>query len=475
METASPSPRLAPAAVIGAGAVSVAAVLAAVAAGSVLSWALAGAVVVALAVALVQPSPLARLVGVLALQAFQMGGEEGLSAGEVAAGLALVAYLAHWYTAAWLSGRRVVTSLFDVAAVAWGTVGLVAGVVLGLFFGADPSDFRADVLAALPFLLYLPVKDVCAREPRGAVAVGAVLVGLALFASVQSVLLLRETIETATQAWEIADARPITNETAILSGLLVCFAALLTAREARWRLVLLGLVGVLTGGLLLSKSRGFWVAAVLGVVVLGVVARPAERRRLAAAALLGATAVTVVALALFADQVALLLSGSLNRLTSLATAGQDVSLLNRFVETQGAWERIRVNPVLGYGWGVQVTYYSLLTDGTVRWAFLHNGYVALWFKTGLWGLALMMTVWVGAFVRAAFAGRGSALSTPNRACAYGAMASVAALSLTALTSNPFATLDLMLIVVLNVALAHGLADRAAAARRVRQPPAGDGR
>lgn len=461
------------AAVVSTGAVLVALVLVATAVGSTLPWVFAGILGVSVVVVLVRPTPLVRLLGVLALQVFQLGGEEGLSAGEIVAGLALVGYLVHWYASVWLSGRPVVTSLFDAAAVAWGTVGLVVAAVLGQVFGANAYDFRADLLATLPFLLYLPVKDVCARHPRGVVSIGAVLLAFGLVASVRSAVLLRQTITTATQVWEIADARAILNETAIMSGLLVCFAALLTVSGARTRAVLLGLVGVLFGGIILSKSRGFWVATVLGLGVLAVTVRSVERRRLVTAVVLGATALGVVAGLLFSDQVALLLDGSARRLASLATAGQDLSLLNRFAETRGAWERIRVNPILGYGWGVQFAYYGLLTDGTVRWSFLHNGYVNLWYKTGLWGLLLMMVVWVGGLVRAGRSGRTLRLGEWERACAYGATASLAALSLAAITSNPFSSLDLMLIVTLVLALAHGVADRAAALRRIAAPPRPD--
>ena len=52
----------------------------------------------------------------------------------------------------------------------------------------------------------------------------------------------------------------------------------------------------------------------------------------------------------------------------------------------------------------------------------------------------------------------------ERAGAFGAMATLVAFSLAAITSNPFSILDQMLVVTLSLALAHGLADRAAARR-----------
>ena len=133
--------------------------------------------------------------------------------------------------------------------------------------------------------------------------------------------------------------------------------------------------------------------------------------------------------------------------------------MNRFKETSAAWAMIKSNPILGHGWGVQFTRYDLVFQGTIRWSFIHNGYVALLFKTGIWGFLAMMTVWVGALVRSTLISRAGSLSPTNRAIGIGCAASLVAFSLAAVTSNPFAITDQMLIVTMLMALGHGLADR----------------
>ncbi|MDT0633175.1 O-antigen ligase family protein [Rubrivirga sp. S365] len=470
MQAARPAPPptpLASAAVLAGGAAVLGLAVWLAAIGSLAVWAVPVVIAVGLWLAVARPTPLARLTAVLVLLTFQFRGEQGTTALEVVSGLALVVYLAHWYVDVWLYRRRVVTSMFDVAALTWGAGGLVAGMVLGQLFGASAYDFRADVLATIPFLLYLPAKDLCARHRYGSLLLAGALVAYGVIASVQSALFLREVVTGATAVWEIADARFASSETSVTAGLLLSVATFATARGRTTRAVALALAGGLLGGLILSKSRGFWVAAVLGLVALGVVGRSADRRRLVLAAVLGTTALVALSLLLFADQISLIVDGSLNRLATLATAGQDISLLNRFAETDAAWERIRANPVLGYGWGVQFSYYGLISHETITWAFLHNGYVSLWYKTGLWGLLLMMTVWTGGVVRGAAAGRSPRLAARERACALGAMATLVAFSLAAITSGPFSILDQMLVVTLTLALAHGVADRA---RALSAPP-----
>ena len=466
-------PLAASAAAVAGGAALVGLAVWLVAEGSVAVWAVPAVVAGGLALALARPSPLVRFAVVVVLQVLQLGGERGLGVGEVVAGLALVGYLGHWYASTWLSGRPVVLSLFDAAALAWGTVGLAAGVALGALFGFDAYDFRADLIATLPFLLYLPAKDACVRERWGGVVVAGVLCTFGLWAAVQNAVAFRTVIADASQLYQIADARFITGETSMTAGLMLSLAGMATARDRRLRGALVALAGVLLGGLILTKSRGFWISNLFGIACMVVVATPRARRRIVAYGLLGVVALGAVAAAFFSEQLVLIVAGTVNRFLSISEAGSGSSLGNRFAESRAAWEMIRVNPVLGYGWGVQVTHYSVIAEGTRHWAFLHNGYLSLWFKTGLWGLGLMLFVWVGAMARAARTARTARPAV--RAVALGAGATIAAFTPVAVSSNPFSIFDQVLVVALVLALAHGAADRAAVERSASGGPGGAAR
>ena len=426
---------------------------------SVLALALGAALVLGAALWLARPGPLARLTGVLLLQIAQLSGGRGTSVLEVVAGLALVGYLAHWYGVAALAGRPPWRTLFDVAAVAYGTVGLVFAAAVGQLFGADAYDFRADLLATLPFLFYLPVKDACVRYERGALTIGAVLVAFGLASTALNLYLFRAAVTSADAWYQVADARFNVGETSITAGLMVSLAGAAVTRRRGLALALAASAVALLGGLLITKSRGFWISAAFGIAAMVVVAPRSERRRIVGYGLVGLAGLVVVGSLLFRDQLALIAIGAFNRLVSIGTAGSSVSLLNRFAESEAVWAKIRANPVLGYGWGVQFTHYSIISEGTRHWAFMHNGYLNLWYKTGLWGLALMMAVWTGAMARAALAARRLGAAAGDRALALAAGATVAAFSPVAISSNPFSVLDQMLIVTLVLALAHGVADR----------------
>ena len=469
MEAARPAPPslgLPTAALAAGGAAVLAAVLWLVAQGSLAVWAVPAVVAGGVALAAARPGPVALLAGVAGLQAFQLGGEPGLSVGEVVAGLALVLYLGAWYGRALLSGSPLLTSGADIAAAGWLAVAAPAAVVLGLVFGANPDDFRADLLATLPFALYFPVKDACLRDRHGALAVAAVLAWLGVFAVVTNVLRFRAVIASADAVWQIADARFITGETSITAGLLLSLAGLTVARRWPARTLLAVATAGFVGGLVITKSRGFWVSGMLGVLYLAVVLPASDRRRLIAWSGAGLLVLGAASVLVLGDQLALIVDGTVRRFATLATATtQDISLVNRFRETSAAIDVTLENPVLGYGWGVQVSRFNIIYGGTETWAFIHNGYVALWLKTGLWGLALMMTVWVGGIVRATFAGRGGALAPSERAVALGAASTLVAFTLVTNSSNPFSILDQMLVVTLLLGLTNGLADRDRAVRR----------
>ncbi|MEM0962900.1 MAG: O-antigen ligase family protein [Bacteroidota bacterium] len=433
--------------------------------GSIAAGAIAIVVAAPVAIAVWQPSPLVLLAGVLLLQVVQFGGEPGTSAPEAIAGLALVGYLGHWYLSAILSGRPLVRTLFDAAAVAYGTVGLVAAAVIGLMFGADAYDFRADVLAAIPFLFYLPVKELCAKDDRAGTVIALVLCVFGLVASLVNGIMLRSSLSAADELYKAADARFNVGETSITAGLMMALGMTALARQRAVRWLSVGLAGVLLAGLIVTRSRGFWIAAAFGIASMAVVAPGRYRGRLLGFLFLGGAAVVGLAVLVLGDQLLIVALGALDRLVSIGSATQDISLINRFAESQAAWEKIRVNPILGYGWGVQVTHYSIIAEGTRHWAFLHNGYLSIWYKTGLWGLAAMMFVWIGVMWRTARTARLAKLASRDRALALGAGATIAAFTPVAASSNPFSVLDQVLVVTLVLALGHGLADRAGAVRK----------
>ena len=124
---------------------------------------------------------------------------------------------------------------------------------------------------------------------------------------------------------------------------------------------------------------------------------------------------------------------------------KDISLINRFLEAQGVWEHIKVNPILGHGMGVPYRFFNITYLYSEEKTFVHNGYVALLFKFGIWGLGMMLYL-MGRFFLMAMGNWRKAVNTPlARIISLAVAGSMAALALTATTANPFYQNDLMFV------------------------------
>ena len=454
-----PALRLAEAAVIAGGGLAVAVVFLTL--DSAVPWLVATVVLGALAVALARGLAQAPLALCLVASVLVMGGEEGVSVGEAMYFGLTALFFAGWYVRELAAGVPSLRTVDDAAAWLWLVVGLGVALVVSRAFGANPADHRAEMISLYPFLFFFPVKEAVVRHRNGAALVTGALIWFALYTSIHNGFALRSVFAGADQWWQIADARFSTGETAMAAALLVTLSLFAALRSPRARLGLLVAFGVVLGGLLLTKSRGYWLSALFGIAVLLVISPPRSRARIAAYLGFGTIALGTIAVVLFSDQLLLLVVGVIRRFSSLTTAATtDISLLNRYAENVATWEEIRRNPILGYGWGEQITHYSVIGKGTGHWSFTHNMYLFVWHKVGLWGLGLLLFLWGRAIARGALAARSGALTRSQKAMATGAAASVATIALVANTSNPLGVIDASLISTLALALAHGLAQRA---------------
>ncbi len=390
-----------------------------------------------------------------------IGGSDGFSPGEGLYLAGSLLYAAAWYGRRLIGGEPLVVGPDDAVALAWLVFGIGAMLVAGGLAGNALGDLRAEAISLFPFLLFFPVKDAVARERWGLGLVVAALALYGLYSTVLNAFAIRTAVAEATVWYEVANVRFTTGETAMAACLLIGLSALPAVRSLAARGALVAICAGVLAGLLIAKSRGYWISTLFGLG-LAVAASPREIRRRQVLYLVGGgAALAALASALFYEQVALLVEGVGIRFASLATAATaDVSLLNRYAENRAAWADIRANPILGYGWGRQTTYYSTISEGTSRWSFVHNAYVFVWHKAGLWGLGLVLALWARAAIRAAKAARTSTLPLAERAAAAGVVGAVAALALVANTSNPLGIADASLVLVLVLATGHGLGQRA---------------
>lgn len=404
--------------------------------------------------------PFANLTVLLAGFVLVLNSRTGLQILEVVYGLYLYAFLFHWYGERLLRSEQFVLTSLDRIAALLLIFGLGGGIVLGLLFGAPLDGLRGEALAFSMLGLYFPVKEICRRERHGAAVLVAVTVWVGLFVALRNLLNFREIILAATQAWQVADARPGLNEMQLLIPLLAVLVLLLQMHGGLRRFGLLVLFLILAGALVMTKARGYWIDFLFGFGILFLLLQGKDRWRLLTLSLIGSIATIAVTLIFFGSVADLVFSGAINRFSTLGTAlSDDVSLLNRFNETSAVWARIQYNPIVGYGFGTEFSYYDWVYRYTRTTSFMHNGYTALWFKQGVWGLALMLLFWGGAAWQGIKVYRNKTLPQLHRVLALGAAVTLIAIIPSAGTSNPFILSEQVYTLALQLGLACGLYQR----------------
>lgn len=160
---------------------------------------------------------------------------------------------------------------------------------------------------------------------------------------------------------------------------------------AGWsRRVTCGLILALVTVLLLTWSRGAWVAGVVAGVLAAVLALAGGRRR-PGWTLLAGTAVAVAVLAVALGPERLLLPWE--RLAqSLST--RDWSNLTRLYSVQAAWRAFLLSPVVGVGWGQFAWHFPVLVDpmglqSQFTWPVVNSFPLRVLCETGLIGFAVL--------------------------------------------------------------------------------------
>lgn len=411
--------------------------------------------------------PLLNLTVVLCAFVLTAGFETGIQVSEVLYGLYYLAFLAHWFFTRLILGEGRVFERNEDAVLFAFLVLIVLTVPVTVVFGGSLAGVARELLAFSVLGFYWPVKEAVTRYRYALEVMVGVVLFVGAFVLIRNFLNYQEIIASASYAWQVTRGRAVTNEGLLMVPAIVGISFFLHARSRAVRWSSVAAVVAFFAGLILTQSRGYWVAFLFGSGVLFLMVPWKKKLKLAATVAIAALGAFAIGAYLFGDVLVLILTGLFDRFLSIATAVvADDSLRTRFSESAAVWEMIRVNPVLGYGMGVDYRYYDFTVDVSYTRAFIHNGYLSLWFKFGVWGLGLMM-YFLGISVKRAYTVfRAAGTDTTVAATALSIVCSFAAFSLVAITSNPFYLSDRLFLFAVMCGIAAGLYNRLPMARTV---------
>lgn len=373
-----------------------------------------------------------------------VGFKDGLQPEEILYGLYYLGFLAHWFLTRSILQGQVICRRKEERVLLLFLVLVTATVPISFLFNPIPSFIMGEWLSLSMLGFYWPIREAIEKHPKGLKVVIGSVIFVGVFVLARNLLEYRSDLANAEQLWQIAAGRAVTNESLLMVPALFCVALFLRTRSWWGRAFFLAMVLGLFAGLILTQSRAYWVAFFLGAGVTFLFVPLKDKGRMLTVGVLSALGVFALAYVVLGDYLMLVLSGLLDRFLTLESAvSKDISLINRFLEAKGVWAHIQVNPILGYGMGVPYRFFNITYLYSESKSFVHNGYVALWFKFGIWGLGMMLFLMLR-FWHASFRNWRRRMTDPIPGIvSLAATGAITALAVTATTANPFYQNDLM--------------------------------
>lgn len=264
------------------------------------------------------------------------------------------------------------------------------GAVIGLLNSASPEVVFNDIRFFM-FLLAYPAFMLFMKHAsfRSSILIALLLVAFTVL--IENFYNYQEIILNATMEWEAQKARSTTSEFILMTAAVFFFALGSTVQSFWKRLICVLPVIAFIAGLIITQSRGFWVACLLSFLVVFLISSSFEKVRVLLVSLI--TFMTVgLMLAVFSQEYLTVIGGLGERLASFSSLGLDISLIERARETKTIVEMIGVNPIAGYGLGVEYDRWFLVPKHIESTSYIHNGYLNLWFKFGIVGLVLILGI-----------------------------------------------------------------------------------
>lgn len=415
--------------------------------------------------------PLVNIVVLLAAFVLISDYQEGIQITEVVYGLYYLSFVGyHLFSRAFLLDESIATRFEEKALLGFMLV-VTLSIGVTIVFQGKLSEVVSQWTALALLLLYFPIKEFFLRDDRAPAVLFAILAWIGLFAAMRNYYVYHSMLSSADHLWQIARGRVVTNDNLLMVSSLAMLVLLVFARTWKHRFFLLPAFLVPLGGLILTQSRGFWVAFAVGAFLLLVLVGQRERIRLIGFGAAGFVVGGAVGLIFFGDSLALIVSGLVERASSLGTAGtRDVSLYNRFFESSAVWDQIVKNPILGYGIGVPYRFFDLTFMATREDTFIHNAFLSIWYRFGILGLLLLTAAWGGAILRGFQAFRTRSAPKLVRLAGLTCAVALGAYVLPANTSNPFYLNDSLYLFGILMGMAGGAAACAQRSRDAHDMP-----
>jgi O-antigen ligase len=322
--------------------------------------------------------------------AFVLDTREGIQVAELPFfGLSVILILLVAYKA--LMGRLILENALDYFFLLLHFL-IPYAVVLGKLNGAATYTALGEVVYFLGVFTYFPLRDHLNNE-QFKKALGFIVLLILGFVLIRNFVYYRQILAQALLPWQAESARVAANEIIVVAGCSLSLAAASLTTRRSLQLFSTGLFLVFMVSLILTQSRGYWVAGFFSVITIFIVIdRKGKKRILLTASMIVVLGILIANL-LFDDLFTLIINGLDERLRSIGSGTTDNSLQDRWLESKTVFGHILDNPIAGYGFGTEFTRKKIFFDIFVRTNFIHNGYLGALFKFGALGFISFVSIW----------------------------------------------------------------------------------
>lgn len=270
---------------------------------------------------------------------------------------------------------------------------LPVGVIVGIINGASPYLAVGETTYFFGVLAYFPLRKHLNKRQFELILTS--IIGLIIvYVLVRNIINYRQLIVQAILSWQAEKARVAANEVILMIGALFCLssAALAKARVKQFFFTLCFILFL--GGLILTQSRGYWLAFAFGALLIFYSINGSGKLRILLTFLLLSSSSIIIANIFFSDFLNVIVNGLLERFSTLGSTKLDISLQERVLESETVFKMMLSNPIAGYGFGYTYTKKILFYSFFEETSYVHNGYLAIWLKLGLLGLITNLSIWI---------------------------------------------------------------------------------
>lgn len=405
--------------------------------------------------------PTLNLYAVLAGFVLVAAHTKGISALETLYALYVLTFLVHWFFTRLVLYQDRIFEVPEARALLLFLVGATALIPVSIFLGAPPTSVGREWIAVLFLGMYFPVRETCIRDEHAVRNILLLGGWIGIFVSLRNLMIYRAGLNDAEYLFEIAKGRVSMNPDLLMVVSIMALVFVVLANSWRLRLPLLATLLLFFGSLIITQSRALWVTFFLAAGVMFLLVRRPYKLRMLVLGVVGLGGIALIAILVLGDALWFVVMGLIDRVFTLGDAPtKDLSLWSRVVEARGAFARIAENPILGHGHGVTFRFFDVIDQMTVDRTFIHNGYVGLLYRFGVWGLVLVLYFWLRSAWRAIQAFRLEQAPIFLRFVGLGTALCLGAFVITTNTSNPFFLKDTFLIFGVLTGLASGIYERA---------------